>query len=198
MNQKPLAVALGLPKDYTIMENGEQLEVDAATAFNLVSRGLIYDQGENAGANLFHIVDLHDWAAVETAIAEFVAPQHATAGGNTLRDIALRMAPTGYRAMGPGVDGGEIVFVSETEPHYFSLWQVNRVYGGEMVTRLETYIGGRQRGKCSLSQPMDDDRPMEKAVRLGIEDALYEIALTKTRLSRPMAAAPAAHMLAAQ
>jgi hypothetical protein len=66
-------VAKPAEKDHTILENGEQLAVDAATAAHLVADGLIYNQGDDPTAKMYHVVDGHSWREIEAVIAQFNA-----------------------------------------------------------------------------------------------------------------------------
>lgn len=200
MKGNSITITLGLPTDHTIIENGEQLDIDVMTARHLVDLGLIYDQGETAGAKLYHLVGLHTFDAIEAAIDAFFAPQLACADapGESLRAVALTKTPAGYKAMGPGPRGdNEIVFVHESEPYFFSLALVETIVFRKKVIHLNTYFNGFDGGRFCTGQPMEG-RAMEKAVRLGIEDGLYEVALAKTRLSKPRACQPDSHFLAAR
>lgn len=60
-----------LTAEHVILENGDQLAIDAATAQYLVVFGLIYEQGDDLAANHYHIVEPRTWADVEGAIASF-------------------------------------------------------------------------------------------------------------------------------
>ncbi|MFP3637833.1 hypothetical protein [Paraburkholderia sp. SIMBA_054] len=56
-------------KNHAIIENGEELAVDGATAAHLVAFGLIYDQQDPPGAQHYHIVDGYSWPEVDVAVA---------------------------------------------------------------------------------------------------------------------------------
>ncbi|MGF6440102.1 hypothetical protein [Paraburkholderia youngii] len=106
--------------DCTIMENGETLSVSSAIAGQLVDRGLIYDQGDDPAAKMYHIVDGHSFAEVEKAIGEFAAgklpkarnyrPLHAWTVGGSAEGYVVDLGAINVKnwLAGQGLDDSEV------------------------------------------------------------------------------------------